>query len=669
MKKKGIITWIRKKKVRYAAAGTLCLAAAIGILVLGLGIGSRAGSLTLGTGPDINFETTTDGNGKPIYLIDSAEQMLKLGQASAEQTSAKTFRLNQDLEMNITSAATGTFAGTFDGDGHVIKISHLRIPDSTPGTGTQGVSQGALFGTVSGMVENLIIDVTDENASYERTSDAGVTGSSETGQKILATPEYALDDNEKVTVNSTEEVKKKAYQAICFNDKDYTTVYLDKKGKEYTEETEGAEEYRKYVGYEVERTTTTNTASAASVTDSFGILCGTIGSGGTVKKVSLNGASVTVRQAGTSHPEKVISDDKTPYAFYYKVGYMPVTVAHKMAVTKDNTLEIEIPEVEKKTSVSAGNQAVGELLSMEVTAPQAVASKDGSTYTITYNLKLAAVDETVSEAVLKTNLTGGTWSSNAANGKVSSITKAGTTVKYTYTGTASVLPKKILAQFSADVSDGTGQTVPVTPESLTTTIIDEKVPDKVETSLKLSVSAPTGKATEAGETSPKTEFTVVLKNTTSRELSDAVLTYEDGMTVTNAAEGTVDPVNHTITFSTLLADEKKTVTISKADSNHGTASTVTISGTFLASAKDGDQRTAEAKATASTLVYTPVKPKSVSKEKKASLVNPGVSVEVSAPEMVYSPYGTAEIIYTITVKNLHGSKAEDISVVDGITIV
>ena len=37
MKKKGITTWIRKKKVRYAAAGTLCLAAAIGILVLGLG--------------------------------------------------------------------------------------------------------------------------------------------------------------------------------------------------------------------------------------------------------------------------------------------------------------------------------------------------------------------------------------------------------------------------------------------------------------------------------------------------------------------------------------------------------------------------------------------------------------------------------------------------------
>ena len=63
MKKKGITTWIRKKKVRYAAAGTLCLAAAIGILTLGLGIGSKAESLELGTGPDINFDTTADGDG------------------------------------------------------------------------------------------------------------------------------------------------------------------------------------------------------------------------------------------------------------------------------------------------------------------------------------------------------------------------------------------------------------------------------------------------------------------------------------------------------------------------------------------------------------------------------------------------------------------------------
>ena len=295
MKKKGIITWIRKKKVRYAAAGTLCLAAAIGILVLGLGIGSRAAeTVNLGTGLSENFEVASDG----AYLVESAGQLKNLGLATTG-TKGKTFRLKQDLEMEITSAATGTFAGTFDGDGHVIKIAKLAINDSTPGTGAQGVSQGALFGTVSGTVENLIIDVTDGEATYQRTSDAGVTESSEKGQEIQAAPQYSLADNEKVTVNSTG-YQQKAYQAICFNDKDYTTVYLDTDGKECTKETAGADEYRKYVGNKIERTTTTNTASNASVTDSFGILCGTIGSGGTVKKVSLNGASVTVRQAGVS---------------------------------------------------------------------------------------------------------------------------------------------------------------------------------------------------------------------------------------------------------------------------------------------------------------------------------------------------------------------------------
>lgn len=106
--------------------------------------------------------------------------------------------------------------------------------------------------------------MTAEDASYERISDAGVTGSSETDKEISAAPQYNLDHNETVTVNSTEEKKKKAYQAICFNDKDYTTVYLDADGKECTKETAGAEEYRKYVGNKVIRTTTTNTASEAS---------------------------------------------------------------------------------------------------------------------------------------------------------------------------------------------------------------------------------------------------------------------------------------------------------------------------------------------------------------------------------------------------------------------
>ena len=100
MKKKGIITWIRKKKVRYAAAGTLCLAVAIGILTLGLGIGSRAEtSVKLGD-LDVNFDTITE-SGETVYLVENTEQMSKLGKASADQTKGKIFHLNKDLEIGI----------------------------------------------------------------------------------------------------------------------------------------------------------------------------------------------------------------------------------------------------------------------------------------------------------------------------------------------------------------------------------------------------------------------------------------------------------------------------------------------------------------------------------------------------------------------------------------
>ena len=69
MKKKGIITWIRKKKVRYAAAGTLCLAVAIGILTLGLGIGSRAAETSVMLGDlNVNFDTITESE-QTVYNI------------------------------------------------------------------------------------------------------------------------------------------------------------------------------------------------------------------------------------------------------------------------------------------------------------------------------------------------------------------------------------------------------------------------------------------------------------------------------------------------------------------------------------------------------------------------------------------------------------------------
>lgn len=669
MKKKGITTWIRKKKVRYAAAGTLCLAVAIGILVLGLGIGSRAAeNLTLGQ-LSVKFNTTT-ADGKTVYLVENADQMLKLGQASAEQTAGKTFRLNQDLDMEIAMAATGTFAGTFDGDEHVIRINKLKIEDSAEDTNKTGVSQGALFGTVAGKVESLVIDVTNESASYQRTSDAGVeVYGTPTEMPVAAEPKYTTE-NGAVSVFSTKDADVEAYQAIGFNDKEYTTVYLDSAGKEYTEKPKEKDikttEYRKYISNASVKTTTSYKASDSDKTDSFGILCGTIGGGGTVEKVRLNGESVTVLQAGTEHAASSISTTKTPYAFYYKVGAAEMVEAENIKITNGNNIaKLKIPAEEAAITETASNQAVNSLLSMKVTAPKAVAAKrtDGSmTYTISYEIELKA-DEgagTVSEAVLGTSLIGGTWSGTTNGNTVKDITESGTVATYIYTAADNNLTP-VSAAFTADVSDGTGQTVPVKAE-VTTNVIDGSTTNTTDQPLKIQVSAPAGKLlNDDAVTTASTDFTVTLENISSRTLSNVTLIYESGMTVVDAAGGR--NTSNRITFASLDASETRTITLSKNGTFASGSNTVEIKGAFSATASDNGMLVRMPERSVSTEVYKESKTKSYA-EKKTAAFRPSVSMEVKAPEMAVCDENGAEITYNGTVKNENTYKDEKISVYD-----
>lgn len=157
--------WTGKKQIWYGAAGLFCLVAAVLVLILGNGMGAQAESR--GDYNIDHFQISGD-----TYLVTSVSQLLELGNATADQTNGKNFKLTNDLTISsINTAATGTFAGTFDGNGYVITITELKISDSTPGKAAQGV----LFGTVTGTVQNLILDIKDKNASYTRTSDAGVT--------------------------------------------------------------------------------------------------------------------------------------------------------------------------------------------------------------------------------------------------------------------------------------------------------------------------------------------------------------------------------------------------------------------------------------------------------------------------------------------------------------
>ncbi|MBR5509819.1 MAG: hypothetical protein IKV59_07180, partial [Lachnospiraceae bacterium] len=129
-----------------------------------VGTGTQTDTLDLGNGISITLEKDDSGN----YLIKEAAHVSKLGQATSG-TSGMTFVLNNDITIpSITSAAAGMFEGTFEGNGKVITIQDINITDNTSGE----VSQGLLFGTVSGSgkVQNLIVDIKDENASYTRVS-------------------------------------------------------------------------------------------------------------------------------------------------------------------------------------------------------------------------------------------------------------------------------------------------------------------------------------------------------------------------------------------------------------------------------------------------------------------------------------------------------------------
>lgn len=644
MKKKGIITWIRKKKVRYAAAGTLCLAAAIGILVLGLGIGSRAAdTVNLGTGLSENFEVASD----EAYLVESAGQLKNLGLATTG-TEGKTFRLKQDLEIGITSAATGTFAGTFDGNGHVIKIVKLNINDSTSGTG----AQGALFGTVSGTVENLIIDVTDENASYERISDAGVKESSKKETKTKPAQQFNLNDKDIVNEFSTGD-EKKAYEAIRFTDA-YETVYLNDEGKECEESDTGADEYRKYISNATSSTTTTYEVNEATQTDTIGILCGAIGNGGTVDRVSLNGNSVTVIQAGKTYPVSKTTSTVTPYAYYYRVDSAKRIEAQNM---EPDTIGLEIPAATQNSSAAATNQELGQLLSMRVSAPSAVATDKDGAYTINYTISLSSVSGTISKVTMKSSLPGGTFKGLDSNSAVTNLTKAGTTLTYTYTGNitagASVTPV-----FTALIEDAaSGQTVPAKAEA-STSIIDGRYSLYTEQTgnnhpLELTASSPKGiLLDDASAASAMTTFDVTVKNTGKEAMEDVQIYYGSDVTPVSSDEISIDPTGKIVTINELAAETKQTVQFTKTAS-FGSSNSVTISANFSASAKltDTKSQVITVGVEGTTDAYKTEGTVEDKKTVKRSLSNDGVYATASTQEMLMSEELPKVITYKITAQN------------------
>ena len=306
-------TWWQKRSTKYAAAGTLLLALAGAALALSVGSGARAADITLGENT-YNFETDSDG----ALLIEDNEDLEALRNAGAG-TANHVFRLANDLEVSFTgvNVASGTFEGEFDGDGHVITITDINL--TSAGSEGDSVSEGILFGTIAegASVHDLIIDVTDADASYTRTSAIG-HGSEETSTEQPGTSEDPTVGSGKFSAYSSDQESSNLAQE--FNS-DTSYYYVTDSG-EFTEAQPTTGSYTTYKretkSQEMTRTTVYDLGEPQD--DAFGILCGTLSSSASVSRVEVTGNDLTVRQnASPVHYETIENGSREEY-FYYKVS-------------------------------------------------------------------------------------------------------------------------------------------------------------------------------------------------------------------------------------------------------------------------------------------------------------------------------------------------------------
>ena len=174
---------LKDKKWIWTAGGISCLVAAASLFAVGRDVGADAVSLG---GTEVNL---TLNNG--VYEIDNYEELKALGNATVEETSGGKFKLVSDIvAANITSVSTGTFAGEFDGNGHVISIENIDITDTTANQAT-----GLIFGTVTGSVKDLIVDVQDTDPSYTKELNGSIVPDGEMTEEIVGNPAEPLQNS------------------------------------------------------------------------------------------------------------------------------------------------------------------------------------------------------------------------------------------------------------------------------------------------------------------------------------------------------------------------------------------------------------------------------------------------------------------------------------------
>lgn len=496
----------RKNSTKYGMVGALCLLMAAMLFTLNIGGQARAAEVVLGaTTIDLEME-----NG--AYLIQTPEHLSALGTASAAQTQGKKFVLANDITADAVSrVANGSFAGEFDGQGHVITITSVSFPDSAE---WGEMSQGVIFGTITGKVKNFIVDIQGD-VNYTRTSGVARTDTS-VAETVTLNGEEAqpsCSGEESFSVYSTDEEKKNLATRL-----DMGAVITASDGKTYR---------REAVSENIIKTTTYELGEAG--TDQFGILCGTLAENASIAQVYVKGSSLNVTQKAAKVPTKTTLEGLRDKYFYYKVEVKDLKKDDSANITasEDVTADVTVYNSAAGASVSSGDANV----KLEVEAPEYV-EKGGE---LSYKIKIsnersgAVTIESIGAAV---GALRGTWkdgNGNAITDEEKEIA-AGEDKIYQYTlqdavtGDVAVGLKVTYSYVSTTVSGGDpSQQGSLRCQNVTTKMVDTTA--AVAGSLSgtgLLVSLTPGRTnylTGTGGTA-NVEYTLQIKNNVSTGLAD-----------------------------------------------------------------------------------------------------------------------------------------------------
>ena len=399
---------LKEKRWRWTVGGVMCLVVAAIIFALSSGANASAAATTI--------NELDQANGK----ITEASEFELIRNAQIE--SGKTYTLENDITIDsITSVANGSFAGTFDGNGHVITINNIAITEGDEKAIKDSQISGLLFGKVQGNVRNVIIDIKDNDASYVRNTSNDITPSEradlEYVDEVLSDPNAIHNLQE--TANDNGVIYKKQNVTITGT------------------------------------RTTNNTAESNPATDYFGLICGE--NTGTIEQVYVTGNAVSVSRTISDSVNyfKVEQPGTTTATYYYRQSEAQITSTENITLTE-----------------SEGQKNFNEIgLSAILTKEVSSSEGDGDT-TYNYTLKLSntnvvdADSRIQSKTISISSLNGWTGADTVATGDTIELEKTSgelenvtftatlTTTEYTYSYEAR---KTTYGEFSASTDKGTAE--------------------------------------------------------------------------------------------------------------------------------------------------------------------------------------------------------------------